>query len=384
MNILLNLIPVRSGGGMQVATNFVRTVVDHDNFGHQWRFLVALGSEVEQLVTTIAPDHFKSVSGSFGKRFYREFFEVPRWIEEWNIDLVFSFGPGLLRTPVCSVTRSTYGNLYFPEIDFWSNWSLPRRTFYRFKDKFRLASTLRADALVFENQAMRQRSISLFGYTEDNTLFIKPSVSDFSIYENTPVPERYQSIKDFSVLLLTGWHKNKNIDLVPDILAALRDSDAEIFHKTTFVITVDATHPYSRQLMDRAERLGVADRINLFGRVPVNEIPHIYGMVDAVMLLSRLECFSSNIVESWHFRRPLLISDEEWSRSICGDRSVVFVPLDNVAEIAARLGVIISDRAARAGLVENGTRELATYNAPYDKVAKQVTFLERIFETCSE
>lgn len=380
MNILFNLIPIRSGGGMQVAANFLEIIIDNNGLGNTWLILVSEGSEIERLLQKKNFKRFYAVPSNFIKRSWFEFFEVPKIIAKHNIDIVYSYGPGLPKQRIPSVTRSAYSNLYFPEINFWGNWNFVNRWKFRLKDKFRLSRTLNADGLVFENKKMQERAISLFGYSKHNTLFIYPSVSAFNQKEisTDSLPQKYLTLRNntYNLLMLTSWHRNKNIDIVPDILKAYLDKYND--NSIRFIITVDPKHPYSIQLMARAMAMGVAENIILFGRVPVTEVRNIYKATDAVLLLSLLECFSSNIIESWTYKRPLIISDEEWSNAICED-ATLYVPRDDSSAIADAIANLKNDPSLADQFIAKGIEQLKKYNTPIAKVKKQLDFLEKIY-----
>gem|GEM_PF-1025321 len=376
LRILFNLIAVRKGGGMQVAANMLEVIHRNQGFGHFWFVVCSRGSEIETLLEEKKDIPYIAASPKFHRRFLFEKLKIPRIVDDHQLTIAYSYGLGLEGLGIVSVIRSTYSNLYFPDIDFWKGWNSQKRRLLHLKDKIRLKRTLAADGLIFENESMQKNAVDLFQFPKERTRFVRPSISVFhkEIVEDPDlIPIRYQSIPDDSLnlLMLTGWHFNKNIMLGPDIISSLkRQSD----QKYRLVITVDPKHPSSIELMQRAEKLGVEDDIILFGQVPVNEIGHIYSKMHCTLLLSLLECYSSNIVESWHYQIPLLIANEPWSRAICG-QAAEYVSRSDAEDIGKGI-VSLENEAARRILTEFGRVELMKYNSPEDKVKEQIQFLQ--------
>jgi hypothetical protein len=86
----------------------------------------------------------------------------------------------------------------------------------------------------------------------------------------------------------------------------------------------------------------------------------LYEQIDFVFLLSKLESFSNNIIEAWNFKKPLLISDEIWSRSICSN-AAVYVPRNDVGQIVSSIEKLIEDKIFHNLIIENGSRQILSY-----------------------
>ena len=68
------------------------------------------------------------------------------------------------------------------------------------------------------------------------------------------------------------------------------------------------------------------------GQINHYELKNLYKNIDYVFLLSQLESFSNNIIESWYFRKLLIVSNEEWSRSICKE-GACYVERNSIEDI---------------------------------------------------
>jgi hypothetical protein len=131
--------------------------------------------------------------------------------------------------------------------------------------------------------------------------------------------------------------------------------------------------------MEIARSMGVADNIILFSAVAPNEVPELIKKSDALALFSLLESFSNNIIESWYFEKPLFISDEEWSRSICND-AVIYVDRNSPFSIAQKIIAYRGDDKLQNETKEFAKLELLKYPDPKKKVALQVEFLRKVWD----
>lgn len=378
MNLLINLIPIKKGGGQQVATNFVENMreldtglnityaVTRDTFLHN-----QLKEHNEKLIV---------VNPGLISRAIFSYLSLNKTVNSLQLDVIYTlFGPGLFHKKVLSITGCAYSNIFFPEIKFWRGYNFIKTIKLKWTDKFRLKNTLRSHAIIFENAAMQKRAIELFKYPRDNTKLILPSIST---YKTLNLPNDFGSRLEkidkshFNVLMLTGWHKNKNIEIVPYVLKQLKVKGVE---DVSFVITVDKQHPESLKLINVAKDLGVINNIVFFNSVLPNQVPQLFSKVNAVALFSLLESFSNNIIEAWYFKKPLIISNEEWSRSICG-KGAVYVDRLDANSITDNILKIKCDIGYKNTIINKGESVLLNYPNPKQKVEKQLEFIKYIYE----
>jgi len=377
MNILLNLISIKSGGGQQVVSNFINTLLSNNYFGHSFVFIVTEETYIKELLKN--EKNIIIVPSNFILRYIYENYLIREIVKynDYDIDIIYSlFGTTLKIKKIPSVVGCAFSNIFYPEINFWTSQNYLDLLIKKYIDYYRKRKTLNADAIVFENESMRQRAISLFKYPHEKTIFIRPSVS---FHLNTSkdlitIKEKCSKLpKGYNLLMLTGWHKNKNIEIVPFILRILKSYASDF----NFIITVSLNHPQSIGLFDEAKRQEVENNIYFFDSIEPYEVETLINSVDAVVLLSLLESFSNNIIEAWAYKKPLIISDKEWSRSICND-AALYVDRINPQDIADKINLLRNNISYSEILVKNGIEELKKYPTPIEKVNLQINFLYKV------
>lgn len=375
MNILINLIPIKKGGGQQVASNFINQIFHNSEIS--LFFLATEGTYVEKILIDKGAN-LKSVGNGLISRLIFQKNDLPKLVKDNNIDIIYTlFGPGLHLSNTISITGCAYSNIFFPEIDFWNGYSFLQKLKLRLIDNYRLRSTLKSEAVIFENEAMQNRAQKLFNYPKEKTSLILPSISEYQISKNEDFDKVLAKIDDnkFNIVLLTGWHKNKNIEILPHVLLELQRKG---HNEISFVISVPEKHPNSIKLGEKAQELGVRENLVFLDSVEPNNIPLLFKRVDGVGLFSLLESFSNNIIESWYFNKPLFISDEEWSRSICKD-AAIYVKRDNAKDIASKIIDYKTNPKLQKNLEIEMKEILKGYPTPKEKVELQIDFIKKIY-----
>lgn len=375
MKILLNVYPVQSGGGQQVASNFIK-IIANNSYGHNWYVFVGEGSELDRLATSIISDNrILRIPYSYSKRLTAGN-AIKNFINKNAIDIVYNYAPKLPSQHLPQVVRSVYSNLYFPEIPFWTGYGLFETIKKKIIDYFRLRGTLKANGLIFENEAMQERAISLFGYPLQDTAYVAPSVTDFDTTFRSAEYDKLNEIKAFKILYLSSWHLNKNIHLLPKVAHELKVQRIPV----TFVLSLDRFNEKVKDyLIYPIEELNVSEYFSFIGKVEAKHVHQVVSASDAMILLSKLECFSSNVMEAFHFKKPLIISNEEWALKACNN-AALYVNRDNVEDITNHIIRLVKDPTFQEELIERGTLRLKEFNTPEQKVEKQVAFLEKIYE----
>jgi glycosyltransferase involved in cell wall biosynthesis len=381
MRICINLIPVVSGGGQTQALNLLNHISEGKYTKDvKWFVLVSAGSTLHKWLIANGSIEFRDYKYSYVRYFFIDRRKYIKSINKFDADIIYHFTaawPGMM---VPQVVRSVFSNLYFPEILFWQT----RPVFSYFKKKiidfFRLKYTLLADGLIFENSSMQKRASDLFKYPSNRTRYIKPSIPDFlsnNACESSHFHSRFPSSTcSFKVLYLSSWYWNKNIQILPFVAYELKRCNKFV----EFILTLDADHiEVSNYIVNKSLDLGVMGYFKLVGSIDPEHIESVISESDCMILLSNLECFSSNITEALAYRRPLIISDKSWSRSECGD-AAVYVDRDDPEAISGAIINLMDNRAHYDAVVSLGVAKLSEFNTNDEKCYQQIEFLQDIYK----
>ena len=368
-DLLVNFGPLKAGGGQTVAMAFVEELVSR-GIQDDFCFIVASESKLDGMCRQFGLKILYRVSSNPIVRMIEEALIVTRMIKNEPPKLIYSyFGFGLFFSKVPQAVGAADSNLFYPEMDFWVEYSGIRKLIKLLIDKFRIYGLRQADLVIFENQALMKRAKQQLSLR--SCCYIPPAIP---LGEELRRDRNYQSNTNaITVLFLCGWQLNKNIMLIPALLAAARSRDIDL--RVKFSAKFDGKK-ISRGFRRKLCEAGVADKVEMLGTVEKSTFPALFASVDAVMLLSKLESFSNNISESWLYKTPLIITDADWSRSICGD-AAIYVDRDD-ADMVLDAIVRASDDSFRKSLVSMGCEELKKLPSVACRFDLELTALNRI------
>ena len=115
------------------------------------------------------------------------------------------------------------------------------------------------------------------------------------------------------------------------------------------------------------------------GQINRSELKNLYENIDFVFLLSKLESFSNNIIESWYFKKLLIVSNEDWSKSICKE-GACFVERNSIRDIYNKILYLINNNDKLMSIIRNGDFNLNSYPNLIDKVKKEISYVKYIYE----
>jgi len=371
VKILINFSPLKGGGGQNVALNFLlglEKACVNDNL----LFVVARGSEPHKYLENSGGGNFIAAPRNPIVRVLYELLWLPRILKKNRIEVIYTyFGFCLYLGRIPQVSGSADSNIYYPEVDFWNSYRGVARLRKNLIDKYRIWGVRRAAAVVYENEALMHRAKVL--YNIKNSKYIKPSVVVSALSEALTL-QPCVPMATRKALFLCGWQANKNVMLIPIIAGELRKLGVRMHFLLAAPNDNSAMQVRFTALVNE---LHVRDMVTIIGPVEKCKLASLYSQVDYVMLLSKLESFSNNIIEAWQFRKPLITSSEEWAKSICRN-AAFYVNRDSAKAIALQLKYLENNPVSIQKIIENGDKELATFPSIDVRIREELVFVRSV------
>ena len=375
MKVLLNLSTLKKGGGQNVALNFLDALGRADSKQIEFHYVVVKNSSIHKFLNSMGLKNISFMPENPILRIIKEFLLAKSIIRINNIDIVYTyFGIGLYPKSIPQVSGSADSNIFFPEINFWSDYSKLKKYIKKIIDKYRIWGLKRMTAIVFENEIIHKRGCEIFKL--QNTIYIKPSInaSYNNVVYNLPIEIKKEIKKG---LFFCGWHRNKNFMIIPFLAAELRKRNIN-FH---FMITANKDNSLDYiKFQEQVEKFGVQDMISVIGSIKKEEISSLYEQIDFVFLLSKLESFSNNIIEAWYFKKPLIISNELWAKSICKE-AAVYVNRENSVELINELERYLKNKELLEKVIIKGCENLLEYPTIEERTNQELNYLKLVYET---
>ena len=141
---------------------------------------------------------------------------------------------------------------------------------------------------------------------------------------------------------------NKGVKTLVDALHLLPES--------VVLTLVDDDHPENGARV-RARELGIADRLNLVGRVSTEELIHLYRRASLVAVPSRYEGFGLPAAEAMACGTPVVSTSAGALPEVVGDAGLL-VPRDDPAALASGIASLLDRAATRRELGPRGRRRI--------------------------
>jgi len=378
MNILLNFIPLKQGGGVQVGLDFLSQA---KLFGkeHNWYIVATEGTPFVDYEYSENIYLVKIIPNKIISRLVFEYLSCKQVIKKVNPEVIYTqFGPVWpgAKNKV-NVAGCAYSNLMYPEIDFWSALPIHKKLYKHQIDYFRKRRMLSADIVIFETEDLANRASKQNNLSIKKVMYVRPSVSSLISHsaEHSETVKKCKHLpRGFKVLLLAGYHHNKNIEILPKIAYEL--VNAHKIDDVVFIMTLLKDQKKTIEILKEAESLGVGKNVYNFEPVPYEGCTQLYKSVNAVILPSRLESFSNNIAEAWEMEKPLIISEFDWSKSICGG-AAIYVNFNDSKDAANKIASLYNNALMRSDYVQKGKAMLAAYPKSKERFFSYLKIIEK-------
>lgn len=370
MKILVNCSNLKMGGGLQVAHSFLHEIksckqhfffivlstslrkqIDFNKFDENFKFLIY----------DVHPNIFKIITG-------HDVF-LNRQVKKENIDVVFSvFGPSYWKPRVKHIVGYAKPHYVYRDSPFFKNLSLTESLKLKIKGCFQLIDfSKNNDKLITENKDVSLRLQKIFKKKEIYT------VSNYynQIYDK---PEEWNKdvkltrFDGFTLLTISANYPHKNLSIIPKVIKYLINKYPTFNFR--FVVSLKKESLY--YIGDRS----IDDHLVYLGKLNIDQCPYIYSQVDAVFLPSLLECFTATYPEAMIMQKPILTSNLDFAKGLCGEGAVYFDPLDP-SDIGEKIYELAADKKKQQVIRKAGMNRLKYFDS-YSERAKK--YLEIIVE----
>ncbi|MBQ4844381.1 glycosyltransferase [Pseudoalteromonas sp. MMG005] len=319
MKLLIDFSPIKSGGGAQLAINFLKLFKADCNFDVLISDAFPYNLNELNLQCNVIVNSAKTIS-----RLKFEYFHYKKIVKKNNYTHVYTFfGSGLPKIKgVKQISGVAYPIICNDDSPYWK--FLP--TTFKFKKKIvnyiRKSRLKTADHIIFETEVMQSRCCDVLNFNATNSTVLAPTPSFF--IKKAKVSES-RNITKF--LILSGLDYHKNIWRVVQLLPKLRENN--IIVKFVLSSTKNQLVSFYRNLIDGISEELIDEFFEFKGHIKADLIQQVYDDIDVVMNIADLESFSNNYMEAWVAGKPILASDRDFARYICKGSAYYVEPHDS-------------------------------------------------------
>lgn len=369
MRIVLLCRNMHTAGGYVVGINFVRTL---KKVAPNHKFLLVappdVGYEDVQL-----PEGSKIVLYRGGLNTFNQwkfdYFHLPRIIKGFNPDLIFAMGNfGVKLAGYKQAVLFHKPQLVYPSKHYYRE---VRKAKIRNRLlKRRLKQCLKYTELVFcQTPVARKRFAETFRYSEERIKIMPNAVSEIAKTSRQAAgrPEKLQKPGYFNLFLLTKFYAHKNLEILVDIFRNYRERLKDV----RCIVTVTAhQHPNAPKFLSDINKYNLQEHIINVGPLKQDELAAYFYNCDALFFPTMLESFSGTYLEAMHFELPILTSDLDFARFVCGDAALYFDPW-KPADVVDKILTLKNDVGLRRELTEKGRKRVSSLFKSWEEIAEQ-------------
>ena len=121
----------------------------------------------------------------------------------------------------------------------------------------------------------------------------------------------------------------------------------------------------------------VRQHVVFLGPVQIAQVPQLYEQSDIMLLPTLLECFSASYAEAMIMKRPILTTDLNFARSLCGEAALYYNATSPEA-LGKAIARLADDKELCQQLVLNGERQIQTFDTFEQRAEKLIKIIEKI------
>lgn len=174
---LIDLSPLKAGGGCQLALNFIQTIYNN-NLGSGLIFLIPNVGPLCNLQTQFPELHFiVSPTKSFLTRFVFEYYTLKSILNRFQISQVYTFfGAGLPKIKgIRSIVSVAYPIICYPESPYWTHINKKIKIRQKIVNALRVKRLMKADQIIVETPVMHIRLAQVLKKSASQFIVSKPS-----------------------------------------------------------------------------------------------------------------------------------------------------------------------------------------------------------------
>ncbi|MBR4918817.1 MAG: glycosyltransferase [Bacteroidales bacterium] len=364
MRLLVNASNLGPGGATQVADSFCSSL---DRFS-DIQFVVVLTPQMKNIAEKIIGyENVKTVVYQIHNTWRSYLFARDKFldnlVESENIDMVFSiFAPTWWTPRKPHLCGFALAHLIMPESPYFKTLHFKQRLKQALMNKILTFYYWRSSKYYYtENPMVTERVHKLLHCRRVYTI-----TNYYNQIFDQPENQVYKKMTSFdgvTLLTITSAYPHKNLSIAIDIANNLKVKHPDF--KFRFVFTIKETEYPS--LPNE-----VKDNFLFIGRVDISECPSLYEQCDIAFQPTLLECFTATYPESMRMNKPIVTTDLEFARGLCGDAAIYYDPL-SAEDASEKIYFLANNKNMQLLLASKGKEQLNhfdNYTARADKLVK--------------
>lgn len=364
MIIFLDLINIKKGGAVQVGLSVIHEFAKQKNILIHCFVNGSIFNQIDEFLYH-GKVIFHEFTPSTQKLVQRRIVErhMRKMEAELKPDVVFTlFGPSYWQPSVVHVSGFADGWCYNPNSLAWETLGFKDKLRFKVITWLKVRRVLRSNFLIVETDLAKKAIVTLYGFPESRIFTVGNTYNHFfNEFEENPPRKVHHP---FKLLVLSAYYPHKNLNIIRDVVKLLSlDSSVEV----EFVLTLP-DDIYNENFSETKNVINV-------GPVAVEDCRELYKNSDALFLPTLLETFTANYPEAMKMGLPIITSNLDFARYVCGEAALYFDPL-SPEQIAVKIKNLVIDPRLREVLIARGFERLLSLETPESRAEKYLEILK--------
>jgi glycosyltransferase involved in cell wall biosynthesis len=362
---------LKGGGGVSVGKNLIQAL-SRVAQEHTYLFVVP-GNVGYETLNLSGPDHrvkFFEANGGYARRWLFDKLSLPRLIREFRPDVVLGLGNRGLAAPPCpQAILCQDAHLFYPRKHF-GNETVLLRLLISYNRWVLQRCLSRTALLLCQTPVAGSRLRETYTYRGPIAQLPNAVSADLSSEGvHSTIPAALQNAEHLLKLFcLARYYPYKNIEGIVHMFAKYSRELKDVI----VILTVAATdHPNARKLLRSIDELNLGKHFWIVGPLKQQELAEYYRHCDALFMPTLLESFSGTYLEAMQFGCPILTSDLDFARYICGDAAIYFDPWD-IESMKNAVLELKKQPDLKAQMVAKGKERLGMMFRTWDEIARNL------------
>lgn len=373
MKILVNASNIGLGGATQVTHSFCCTLNKYPEI----EFVVVLQPRMSTLAKNISSySNVKVVLYCIHNNWKTYFFARDRFLDglviSERIDFVFSiFAPTWWKPRVPHLCGFALAHLVMPESPFFKNLNWKERIKHFIFIKQMTFFFQRSSSYFYtENQLISNRLQKLLNCKKVYTI-----TNYYNQIFDQPEKQVYRELPSFdgiTMLTVSSFNPHKNLPISIGISEYLHNKYPKFKFRFVFTVKEEQFPKIPKSLREH---------FIFLGHVTINECPSLYEQCDFEFQPTLLECFTATYPEAMRMKKPIITTNLEFARGLCGEAAVYYDALSTV-DAANKIYALALDSERQQKLIKLGTERLACFDNYIDRSRKIIEACIDVYNHC--
>jgi len=375
--VLVNATTLVIGGGIQIGISFIEHASRRDITDIDFVFAVSralydnLSAELKRdlRVKVFAVPPARIIRGHKSRSLLKSL------EREFQPHIVYTLGfPSYTRFRNVEVGRYTNPWEICPTPLAYSTLSLNQRVIRFLMTQYRLLWAHRGQFLETQTEAAKSGIMARLSVAGDRIKVI-PNAPNPRFLSDKQVGLPENRTGKSRIFCLSADYTHKNLPIIPAVAERLKN--VHRYRDCIFILTIpEGGHVY-REVQRLSRKLGVVDMVQNVGPLRMEECIALYRDADIVFLPTLLEVFSATYIEAMAMSKPIVTTDLDFARDVCGDAALYYSPTSPSAAAQA-IVALLRDTDLQAELIKRGGRRLNAFPDAEEKHRMVIDWLREI------